>query len=240
MQRYELYVYRAADADLIEPIATLPLKVGNVANSEWDGKLPAKYPFRQGDELVYVLRAYDAQGNFDETFPNRFQLVKPEEFERGARLLRDSSQTVVASALGTLAATDTTGLAAELRRLKGERGRRDVLAQSWLGAVMAGGFQSMVDDVLDYTLPGYSRWTRSQAYMALESIGRTTPAVRAAIVRGLGDDSGIVRLSAADAARAHLDDTLAALVKVRAGLPAEKSAAIDALLGTPPGTGRAN
>ncbi|MGN6223733.1 hypothetical protein [Pseudoxanthomonas sp.] len=92
VQRYELVIYRAADADLIEPIATLPLTVGNVASAEWDGKLPGKYPFRLGDELVYVLRAYDAQGNFDETYPDRLQLVKPEEFERGARLLRDSSQ----------------------------------------------------------------------------------------------------------------------------------------------------
>jgi hypothetical protein len=100
VQRYELYVYRAADADLIEPIAMLPLKVGNLASTEWDGKLPEKYPFRQGDELVYVLRAYDARGNFDETYPNRFQLVKPEEFERGANLLRDSSQKTLGRSLG--------------------------------------------------------------------------------------------------------------------------------------------
>jgi hypothetical protein len=99
VQKYELSIYRAVDADLIDPLATLQLTVGNVGSTEWDGRLPATYPIRRGDELVYVLRAYDAQGNFDETYPNRFQLVKPEEFERGASLLRDSSQKALGTSL---------------------------------------------------------------------------------------------------------------------------------------------
>ena len=67
VKRYELSIYRASDADLIDPIVTLPMDVGNIVSTEWDGALPSKYHFRAGDELVYVLRAYDADGSFDET-----------------------------------------------------------------------------------------------------------------------------------------------------------------------------
>ncbi|RYE62504.1 MAG: hypothetical protein EOO79_12255, partial [Oxalobacteraceae bacterium] len=57
VKRYELSIYRATDADLIDPITVLPLEVGSIVNTEWDGALPSKYHFRAGDELVYVLRA---------------------------------------------------------------------------------------------------------------------------------------------------------------------------------------
>ena len=75
VERYELSIYRATDADLIDPIARLPLEVGNVVSTKWNGALPADVRFRAGDELVYVLRAYDAAGNYDETAPSKLQLV---------------------------------------------------------------------------------------------------------------------------------------------------------------------
>ena len=101
VKRYELTLYRASDADLIDPIATLPMDVGNIVSMEWDGKLPSKYHFRAGDELVYVLRAYDADGGFDETWPSKLQLVSPEEAERGGQALRASTEKYLGTALST-------------------------------------------------------------------------------------------------------------------------------------------
>ncbi|HEX7801737.1 MAG TPA: hypothetical protein VF471_03135 [Pseudoxanthomonas sp.] len=99
IERYELKVYRAADADLVDPLATVPLEVAAVSNADWDGALPSKYRFRAGDELVYVLRAYDKEGHFDETQPRKLQLVTPEEADRGGRQVRDSVEKSLGTAL---------------------------------------------------------------------------------------------------------------------------------------------
>ncbi len=101
VKRYELTLYRASDGDLIEPIATVPMDVANVVSAQWDGTLPSKYRFRAGDELVYVLRAYDAEGNFDETYPSKLQLVTPEEAERGGQALRNTTEKYLGTALST-------------------------------------------------------------------------------------------------------------------------------------------
>ncbi len=90
IQKAEVLVYRASDVDLVDPLATVPLPVGTVSDVEWDGALPAGLEARQGDELTYIVRAYGADGSFDETWPRRLQLVKPEEAERGAQMLRNS------------------------------------------------------------------------------------------------------------------------------------------------------
>lgn len=99
IKRLEISLYRSSDADLIEPIATVPLDVAAVSQANWDGALPSKYPFRKGDELVYVLRAYGEGDSFDETHPRTLQLVSPEEAERGTNLLRDSVERSLGSAL---------------------------------------------------------------------------------------------------------------------------------------------
>ncbi|WP_296282120.1 hypothetical protein [Pseudoxanthomonas sp.] len=99
IKRLEISLYRSSDADLIEPIATVPLDVAAVAHADWDGALPSTYPFRKGDELVYVLRAYGEGDSFDETYPRTLQLVSPEEAERGTNLLRDSVERSLGSAL---------------------------------------------------------------------------------------------------------------------------------------------
>ena len=101
VKRHELSIFRASDADLIAPLVTLPLDVANTVSREWDGALPGNVQFRPGDELVYVLRAYDADGNFDETYPRRLQLVTPDEAERGAQILRNSSERFLGTALST-------------------------------------------------------------------------------------------------------------------------------------------
>lgn len=100
VERLELTLYRAADADLIEPIAQFELPRSTVSDAEWDGTLPAGRQYRTGDELVYVLRAYDAAGNFDETFVQRLQLVTPAEAERGAQMLRQSTERGLGMSLG--------------------------------------------------------------------------------------------------------------------------------------------
>jgi hypothetical protein len=97
--RFEISIYRASDADLIEAIATVPVTVANVAQTEWGGALPTKYSFRPGDELVYVLRAYDKSGAVDETFPHTIQLVTPQEAAHSRQQLRDSAEGSLGTAL---------------------------------------------------------------------------------------------------------------------------------------------
>jgi hypothetical protein len=90
IQRAEVLVYRASDVDLVEPLATVAMPVGAVSDVQWDGTLPAGFEARAGDELIYLVRAYGADGSFDETYPRRLQLVTPEEVERGNQALRRS------------------------------------------------------------------------------------------------------------------------------------------------------
>ncbi|HEY4529146.1 MAG TPA: hypothetical protein VIG97_02270 [Luteimonas sp.] len=85
----EVAVFRASDADLVAPIARIPLEVAATSQAEWDGDLSGAGTFRAGDELAYVLRAWDDDGNRDETHARRLQLVRPEEAERGTLSLRD-------------------------------------------------------------------------------------------------------------------------------------------------------
>ncbi|MGB3393591.1 MAG: hypothetical protein WA956_08320 [Stenotrophomonas sp.] len=99
IEKMEVRLYRASDADLIEPLATVPLDVAAVSHSEWDGSLPGKLRFRKGDELVYVLRATGANDQFDETSPRTLQLVSPEDAERGTNALRNSTEKRLGSAL---------------------------------------------------------------------------------------------------------------------------------------------
>lgn len=100
VDRYELTLYRGNDGDLIDPVARLALPVEAVSQSEWDGALPAGLRLRAGDELVYVLRAYDAAGNFDETAARKLQLVRPDEAERGVQRLRDGIERSLGTSLG--------------------------------------------------------------------------------------------------------------------------------------------
>lgn len=99
IERLELLVYRAADADLVTPVAVLPLQAGAVVQQEWDGSLAPGHRYRVGDELVYVLRAYDGQGRMDETYPVAFQLVTPQDEQRNNTLLRDSLEQSMSTAL---------------------------------------------------------------------------------------------------------------------------------------------
>jgi hypothetical protein len=92
VERYEISVYRATDGDLIEPLATVPVKVTGISRAQWDGMLTKASVLRPGDELVYVLRAFDREGRYDETAPRKLQLVTPQEAERTGQRLRDTAQ----------------------------------------------------------------------------------------------------------------------------------------------------
>lgn len=99
IDRYELTLYRAADGDLIDPLAQMPIDVAAVSSADWDGALPANFRYRKGDELVYVLRAYDQDGRFDETQPRTLQLVSTEEAARGASQIRDNAEKSYGNAM---------------------------------------------------------------------------------------------------------------------------------------------
>lgn len=52
IERMELLVYRSSDTDFVTPLATVPLTVGAVVQTEWDGALLPTYRYRVGDELI--------------------------------------------------------------------------------------------------------------------------------------------------------------------------------------------
>mgnify|MGYP006364966785 FL=1 len=101
VERYELLVYRATDVDLVDPLARLDMPVANVSRLEWDGQLPDRYRFRQGDELAYVLRAHGRDGSIDETQPRTIQLVSAQEADGSGRRLREATERGFGSALST-------------------------------------------------------------------------------------------------------------------------------------------
>ncbi|GHD74346.1 hypothetical protein GCM10007164_24770 [Luteimonas padinae] len=106
VERYEVMLFRGNDADLVAPVARFEMPVAAVSQDEWVGSLPSTIPFRAGDELVYVLRAYDADGRFDETHPRKLQLVTPAEAERGLQQVRSSAERTLGTSLGAAEAQD--------------------------------------------------------------------------------------------------------------------------------------
>lgn len=102
IKRYEISIYRDSDTDYVEPLAVLPVEVGAITNIKWDGVLPEQFIFRVGDQLRYVLRAYDDNDHFDETYSNTIEFVTPEQARNSSTSLRDS----VATSTGTLMSTD--------------------------------------------------------------------------------------------------------------------------------------
>ncbi|GAB3345055.1 hypothetical protein [Lysobacter tyrosinilyticus] len=142
--KLEVTVYRGSDHDRVTPLATIAMPVANVGDAEWDGQLPAGLNLQAGDELLYVARAYASDGSFDETTPQRIQLVTPADYERGAQVLRNQAQrtlgqSVDADTAQTLAITQAiygqNGLARQNIAIRGSRVRiygRDIPAGAQL------------------------------------------------------------------------------------------------------------
>lgn len=101
IQRAEVLVFKASDADLVTPLAKIPLDVAAVSNAEWDGTLPADFKAKAGDELIYIVRAYGENGAFDETMPRKIQLVLPDEADRAGQMLRNSTERKLGESLST-------------------------------------------------------------------------------------------------------------------------------------------
>jgi hypothetical protein len=99
VRRFELTLYRASDTAYTEPLAVLPMPVGAVGRVEWSGAPASRFPLRTGDELVYVLRAYGADGAIDETLPRSLRLARPEDVERRDAQLRDATERSLGTAL---------------------------------------------------------------------------------------------------------------------------------------------
>ncbi len=94
-QKIELRIFNGTDTDLVAPIVTLDLPVANVGDLEWDGALPAGLTLRQGDDLQYVARVISADGSFDETQPQRIQLVRPDDLERQQQKLVNAADSTL-------------------------------------------------------------------------------------------------------------------------------------------------
>jgi hypothetical protein len=91
IDRMEISVYRASDTDLIEPLVVIPVVSSPFAKAVWDGKLSDKYSYKAGDELVYVLKAYDKEGRFDESVKNSIWLLRPEDANFNANELKETA-----------------------------------------------------------------------------------------------------------------------------------------------------
>ena len=106
-EKYELRIYRGTDTDLVDPVAILSAPIANFGQVEWDGSTTGSVNLREGDELQYVLRAIAADGNFDETHPNRIQLIRPEEVQRAQNnLVRSASGETAGWAAGDIQRRD--------------------------------------------------------------------------------------------------------------------------------------
>lgn len=88
IERMELVLYRGADQDLVTPLATRSLDPANSTELDWNLELPEDEALRVGDELQYILKAYGSDGSVDETWPQRLQLVRPEDRQRSLDSLR--------------------------------------------------------------------------------------------------------------------------------------------------------
>ena len=83
LKRGELRIYGPRDAARIQPLAMLPVALGQATSQidvKWDGALGADTPaLRRGDRLQYVLRVYDAEGRWDETRVGAIEIVSDVE-----------------------------------------------------------------------------------------------------------------------------------------------------------------
>ena len=91
-RQMELRIFRATDVALSQPLATIALPLGTITHVDWDGQFATTHPFHLGDQLVYIVRARDGDGQTDETAPQTMQLVTPADAQFGRQQLRDTLQ----------------------------------------------------------------------------------------------------------------------------------------------------
>ncbi len=79
IERMEIVIFEGSDTDLVTPLTVKTVPVENNGRFEWDGNITLDQELVIGDELQYLIRAYDADGRMDETYPKRLLLVSEEE-----------------------------------------------------------------------------------------------------------------------------------------------------------------
>lgn len=80
LERWELVLFRGDDVDLVRPLAMLSGEhLGFVGSHRWEGAMEPGAGLRVNQELLYVLRVYDAEGRMDETTPRALRLVSKAE-----------------------------------------------------------------------------------------------------------------------------------------------------------------
>jgi len=152
------------------------------------------------DTVVAVRRAAVDRAEMVRDVRLRAQLLRP--------LLRDTSISITARALRSLARIDTTDLLPTLRALRGVRGRRGYLAYAWLEAAAAIRSPELLEDVLLYTNRSFSPEIRARAFEALETMPGNSRATEQAILSGIVDAARSVRQASVRAARGHLTGAL--------------------------------
>ncbi|MDH3900078.1 MAG: OmpA family protein, partial [Gammaproteobacteria bacterium] len=77
--RWELGVYRASDTDFVNPVKTFTGEQIDIEGRlEWDGSIDTGVMLQAGDELVYRLRVFDADGRSDTTAVRSLYVSEPE------------------------------------------------------------------------------------------------------------------------------------------------------------------
>jgi hypothetical protein len=97
VQRYEVLIYRGNDSDLVTPLAKVDVKPAAIVQFSWDGAMSTQANLREGEDLQYIVRAYDAKGNYDETYPRQIQLLRQTEVDRLQNNLRANASGEFAS-----------------------------------------------------------------------------------------------------------------------------------------------
>ena len=89
----ELVIYKGTDVDLITPLHSHVLtELDSHGEISWQVKPEALSHMSAGESLRYVLRAFDSQGNMDETQSKLIQLVSPQVYDSGTYLNKGSAQ----------------------------------------------------------------------------------------------------------------------------------------------------
>ncbi|WP_251360251.1 hypothetical protein [Kangiella sp. TOML190] len=91
IERLEVVIFEGKDTDLVTPLRTMDVPVINNGRFEWDGSLTLDQELVLGDELLYVIRAYDKDGRMDETQVKNFLLVSEQEKKNNVSRLAETA-----------------------------------------------------------------------------------------------------------------------------------------------------
>jgi len=79
IDRWEVVFFDATDDDMSRPLTKISGdELGYESELEWNGVVDSGDLVQSGDELLYVLRVYDAKGRMDETYPESLIVLGPE------------------------------------------------------------------------------------------------------------------------------------------------------------------